>query len=493
VFRGVAPFSEPEIKAVRFLSEQQKFGLVLNYHSYGNDLIHPYGHIQQLCPDDKQFKNIGSLFTESNNYVIGTSYETLGYFVNGDSDDWQYEGIPGHKAYSYTPEIGSTADGFWPDKSRIIPLCQSVQLSNYEFVKMAQGYFRIQLLGNSFVTGKSENIIPMVARKYGIKDGPTSFTVRVITGNATIENVPHIFDIQTAELYFDSISLKPNAGLSLGDQIKLEFTNDMNGFTEKDTFTLTYAPSLISFKDNAQEAGRIKSNLWGRDNSMYFSPDFSYADSPGSNYLPNTHSIMVLNKEFQIPDSTDSYLVYKAKWDIEQVFDYAQVFAISGSDTIPLCGKYSEAGGIFQKLDEPIYEGKQDWVSELISLDDFKGETIKIGFSMNSDSLNSKDGIYVDDIEVFTPSRNQVKIKKLTQNEVSIYPNPVSGNDILHIESTFSIEKLSILTLNGISLVNVSPGSNKVNLPLPSIQPGIYILKMQTGNGNLYCKKLIIN
>ena len=112
---------------------------------------------------------------------------------------------------------------------------------------------------------------------------------------------------------------------------------------------------------------------------------------------------------------------------------------------------------------------------------------------MNSDSLNSKDGIYVDDIEVFTPSRNQVKIKKLTQNEVSIYPNPVSGNDILHIESTFSIEKLSILTLNGISLVNVSPGSNKVNLPLPSIQPGIYILKMQTGNGNLYCKKLIIN
>jgi hypothetical protein len=49
--------------------------------------------------------------------------QTVGYLVNGGSDDWFYgDQVNKAKVYSFTPEVGSSSDGFWPSPDRIIPL-----------------------------------------------------------------------------------------------------------------------------------------------------------------------------------------------------------------------------------------------------------------------------------------------------------------------------------------------------------------------------------
>ena len=124
-YRGSSAFSEPETQIVRDFVYQHDFKIALNYHAYGNYLIHPWGYnntgLALPEEDNETYQEIGQEATIYNNYFLGTGYETVGYGVNGDSDDWMYgeEGI-----ITYTPEIGTNSDGFWPSSNRIVPLAE---------------------------------------------------------------------------------------------------------------------------------------------------------------------------------------------------------------------------------------------------------------------------------------------------------------------------------------------------------------------------------
>jgi len=58
-FRGESAFSEPEIAAIRDLCENHEFEFALNYHTYGNLLIFPWGYTANPCPDDELFHAYG--------------------------------------------------------------------------------------------------------------------------------------------------------------------------------------------------------------------------------------------------------------------------------------------------------------------------------------------------------------------------------------------------------------------------------------------------
>ena len=123
-YRGSSAFSEPETQIVRDLVYDHDFPIALNYHAYGNLMIHPWGYEPGLAipeQDDEAFQEIGEELTKYNNYLLGTGVETVGYTVNGESCDWMYgeQGI-----IAYTPEIGMNSDGFWPSSNRIVPLAE---------------------------------------------------------------------------------------------------------------------------------------------------------------------------------------------------------------------------------------------------------------------------------------------------------------------------------------------------------------------------------
>ncbi len=122
-YRGNSPFSEPETQAVRDFVNSNNFKINFNYHSYSNLLIYPFGYEydnQAPQEDIDIFIEYGQDMVQYNNYALGTGPDLL-YPVNGEACDWMY----GEKnIFSYTPEIGSQNDGFWPATNRIVPLAE---------------------------------------------------------------------------------------------------------------------------------------------------------------------------------------------------------------------------------------------------------------------------------------------------------------------------------------------------------------------------------
>lgn len=98
----------PKLKtpAIRDFCNAHEFKLALNNHTYSNLLIYPYGYIAStLTPDSSLFSAYAKRMTQCSGFMYGTGDQTVGYLVNGDSDDWMYgEQISKPKILSMTPE-----------------------------------------------------------------------------------------------------------------------------------------------------------------------------------------------------------------------------------------------------------------------------------------------------------------------------------------------------------------------------------------------------
>lgn len=128
VFRGSGPASEPEIANIVALSIDRNFRMALNYHSFGQYLIQPWGYDMVPNPDQALFTKANDRMVADNGYLAGTSFATVGYAANGVSDDWFYgEQTLKDKTFAWTPEVGTW---FWPSPAEITPQAQGNVLMN---------------------------------------------------------------------------------------------------------------------------------------------------------------------------------------------------------------------------------------------------------------------------------------------------------------------------------------------------------------------------
>lgn len=123
-YRGTAAFSEKETQVVRDFVLSKKIKTTLNYHTYSNLLIYPWGYKNETA--HPMFVTMAKAMTKINGYRYGTAQGLL-YAVRGDSDSWFYKEA---KVFAMTPEVGGSSDGFWPASSRIFPLAQANLESN---------------------------------------------------------------------------------------------------------------------------------------------------------------------------------------------------------------------------------------------------------------------------------------------------------------------------------------------------------------------------
>ncbi len=112
-FRGTAPFSEPETKAMRDLMTAKKPVFLLTFHSYSNMVLWPWDH-KDASPLDPRLPAIGKEFGKLSGYVAQQGSEL--YLNGGDDVDWAFETLG---TLSYTIEVGSRSDGFDPPYSRV--------------------------------------------------------------------------------------------------------------------------------------------------------------------------------------------------------------------------------------------------------------------------------------------------------------------------------------------------------------------------------------
>ncbi|MCB0595905.1 MAG: immune inhibitor A [Lewinellaceae bacterium] len=406
-FRGTGPFSEPETQAVKFFCEQHQFDISLNYHTYGNLLIHPWGYNDQPTEEDNIFKGFGRLMIRENNFTLGTGSETVGYVTNGGSDDWMYgENETKPAIYSYTPEVGLGSVGFWPSQSMIDELNKSSLLQNLTAAHLLLNYLEAEDNSEEILT-TAEGAIELAIKKYGLREGPATISVSAASPNVAVTSTPQVYTLgllEESSYAFEYTILDGTAG----DEAVLFAVHIDNGlFTRTDTLRKTYLRGMQEtiFSDGLSTDENWTANfLWGLTGEHFVSAPTSFTDSPNGNYPDGYEAHITLQNPINLLDGQRAFLRFWARWEIESNWDYAQVLiSTDGVDFTPLCGKYTKAGnGDFQPFGEPIYDGSQsEWVREEIDISDYLGnEEVYIQFLIRSDGYVNQDGFYFDDPEV---------------------------------------------------------------------------------------------
>lgn len=117
VYRGPAPFSEPETEAVRqFLLTHPPAGTI-SYHNYSQIIIYPWGYTYEPAPDAEEMDQIAAGMSSRMFPVNGRLYEfgatDILYLVNGSTIDWVY-GTFGTPAYTIElPPDNALLGGFF--------------------------------------------------------------------------------------------------------------------------------------------------------------------------------------------------------------------------------------------------------------------------------------------------------------------------------------------------------------------------------------------
>jgi len=155
-YRGPSPFSEPETQAVRDFINSRHFTIIRNFHTYSDLEIWPPGYDRFYSDREGFYANLGDSLTQYNGYFPGVSW-TL-YPTNGDADDWAWgDTISKPRTISLTVEIGTNADGFWPDPSRIPQLVQENIFPNIFLARIADNPYRIGPPRAPFIAGPGES------------------------------------------------------------------------------------------------------------------------------------------------------------------------------------------------------------------------------------------------------------------------------------------------------------------------------------------------
>ncbi|MBN3035120.1 MAG: immune inhibitor A [Bacteroidales bacterium] len=497
-YRGTAPFSEPETAAIRDFCENHEFRLAINYHTYANLLLYPWGYTEDPCPDDPSFHAFAELMTQDNHYTYGPGSTTI-YITNGSSDDWMYgEQTTKELIYAFTPELGGSGDGFWCPINRIIPIARENMILNILTAAFAGNYASVSDL-TAVVTSELENQFVFDIKRLGLKDG-AGFTVTLEPVSPEIVSVgpPITFNgMSLMETRVDSIAFTL-AGITAGHQIRFVVSLDNGDYVLSDTITKIYGEPVILFHDECNNTGNWQPGSWDITTASYFSPPSSMTDSKNGYYSNNQTNIITLDQFLDLGTPVYAQLSFRAKWEIEQGWDFVQVLAsANGSAWTPLEGKYTVIGNENQAQGEPLYDGFQtSWVQEEISLEPFLGDQVKFSFLLKSDNYVTEDGFYFDDFIVMVIDgytgihENQDFMPVLLP-----VPNPAHG----------TVSFMSSKSLQGESLLRIfnMSGQPVCNLPVPQgvltfkvitdqWKPGVYHYYLEQSGRKSRTGKLVV-
>lgn len=420
-YRGTAPFSEPETAAIRDFLASRKIKNALNYHTYSNLLIYPYGALSRETPDSVIFREYSADMTRFNGYLCGTDMQTVGYSTRGNSDDYFYDGdtvLNSGKIFAMTPEVGSSSDGFWPAQSRIFPLAQENLYPNLYYAWVAGEYASLHNPNFSqpfFNSGDVVQLYPVIKNK-GLSTG---YNIQV-----SLTSLSSFASVNTGEIYIDSIkSRSTSTAVSplsftispltpVETEIKLLFTTSTFGAVmSSDTVSIIVGYPEFIFLDSTSSpinywtiTATPSTPFWEATSSTFYSSPVCFTDSKNGNYANNATVTMTSTNPIDLSGYSNPKLSFWTKWDIENNWDYGQVeiSTNNGSTWIPLSGRYTNLGtGSFQPNGQPLYDGTQtSWVREEISLSGYNYNQVKLRFKLRTDGSVQRDGWYLDDIAI---------------------------------------------------------------------------------------------
>ena len=497
-YRGTAPFSENESQVIKEFCEANEFKIALNYHTYSNLLLFAWGYDNLLTPDNDLMLEYGRLMTMENNYTYGPCATTI-YPSNGGSDDWMYgEQDTKGKILAFTPEVGSSSDGFWPAQSRIIPLCQENMLQSLYAAQFVGDYIDITDQSSAIVEVKN-GYFSFVVSKLGLGSNPEySISIEPVS--------PEIIAVGDAKIYtpemlsspvLDSIDFTLSESIPSGTPLFFRYVLDNGVTTQSFEVEKIYGQTTSLFFDSCDDLNNWESSSWNITENAYVSAPGSITDSPEGNYSNNVNNYILLETELDLSHAIYASATFWAKWDIESGYDYVEFLASinGGTSWAPIEGKYTHPGGNNQHVGMPLYDGIQSsWVLEQADLNPFLGEQVQLRFKLHSDTYENGDGFYFDDLEVRLIS-NTVGIKETNYEEtaVLVWPQPTHTNLTFSIQGDNTIQRIQLYSLQGQKLIDSDEKNQKqVTLNVDYLAPGMYLYCITTTEGKKHNGKFIV-
>lgn len=487
-YRGPSAFSEPETQAVKWLCENYDFKLALNYHTYGNLLIYPWGYNDFLA--DPKFRDIGDLLIEENRFKAGTGIETVGYNVNGDSDDWMWGA---EQIFSFTPEVSTV--GFWPAMNQFKPLSSTSLLMNLLTAQLAGSLATIKLSQTPIFIAEKSGKISMDIKRYGFDNQEFKLSITPISANISSEAETQSFSLNQFESKSFTHNYTLKSGIKNGEPIRwfVKLTDVKNSFTKQDTIT-SYFGGVSVLNENGNNLSNWtnigSTNVWTTTTKEFKSPPSCITDSPSGNYKTNESYRMRSTNYISIPKKQKVLLRFWAKWDIEKDNDYAAVSISDDSFGFQyICGKYTHWGTELQLEAEPIFDGKSDWVLEEMNITEYAGKDVLLRFELVTDFINNADGMYIDDIEIVAEDLNASTTSIIPIDENSFvsksYPNP--AQDVLNIQFDELIENVNLCIYSAAGkLIQIIPiAQQNMALDISNFPKGAFYYQVQQNDKNL--------
>lgn len=465
VYRGTEAFSEPETQTVRDFISSHPFKDVLHYHTYSNVLIHSYGDASLPPePDLTTLRDIGAEMTRYNGYPVGTGYELIGYTVNGDAVDWTY-GDQG--MISYTPEVGSYSDYFWPSEDRVIPLCEDQVHPNKVFAFIAGADYIAQTVSyfpNQSMPGDTIDVTIGVQNR-GLSDsnGPISFEIQPLNNHSIIiDDVLDPIDSLPARSS-EEITLKIASGPFAMNGAEIGFIlsmHDNNSMVRTDTLRHIVGTPIVLFFDSFELGmNHWSSETWGLT-SQAASGNYAITDSPEGNYNPGVVNEITYTGAIQLENVVRPFITFESKWAIEDNWDFVRFQAYTEENGwVSLEGEYTVLGNgqMAQPAGEPGYDGfETNWVIERVDLEQLNGQIpTSFRFVLTSDNYVEEDGFYFDNFTVHGYS-SQIPGNIYPDQSIDIYDLLTLTDLIISNNSEPTYYQLSVGDLNGNGILDVT-------------------------------------
>ncbi|MBI2270001.1 MAG: immune inhibitor A [Bacteroidetes bacterium] len=510
-YRGASAFSEAETQIIKQFCESRQFKLALNYHTYSNLLIYPWGYKSDFfTPDSTVYKAYAKEITRENNYRYGTPNQTVAYVANGSSDDWMY-GEQGTKAkiLAMTPEAGAVNDGFWPAQNRIVDICKENIAQNLHFAELAVKYAVVRQQSPKIVS-KLSNYLVYDIQRLGL-DSPATYTVTLtpVTSNIISAGSPKSYStLKRIEQRTDSISYSLITGVTDGDKLIFVLSVNNGSYIIRDTITKIYGMPVTTYATDAGSLVDWTSPGWGTSTSVYHSAPSSITDSPIGNYPDGTMqnywvSSIEQSKTVNLTDAVYAEMTFWARWAIEANYDYVEVNASSdgGANWSPLCGKHTIPGNIAQDPNNPVYDGYQyTWVKESIDLSDYIGQNILIRFTLVADPGTNYDGFYFDDLDIVKIVPKPLGVNMAAQINsfiaVQIYPNPVNESAKVNFMLPQNVAAANLVLYDALGRMvddkQLLADQSGVTISTQRLSPGVYYYQLVAGGQYSEMKKMVV-
>ena len=226
------------------------------------------------------------------------------------------------------------------------------------------------------------------------------------------------------------------------DSMTVNWTTNNGGLT---------VPWADSFADQPSPAWRIidfnGSGEWHRlDTGGYDDGPFIRFSIPGNSRHDDLDNDWLISPTFDLAGVTDPLLHFYHKYDIEEGWDYAYVYATTDFGTWDEIAAYS------------LYD--QAWALEELDFSAYIGDTLKVAFFFDSDIFVTADGWWVDAFQ-FGPA------PVITSSDPAVATN---GEDVLIIGRGFGPQEAPVqrsITVGGIEPTVVSWNHDGVTIITP--------------------------